>query len=160
MEWECFNDQSENLSGQIEDVAYCTTGGQPLSGSVVAQQSLPPYALNDPVSTTDSCTVSSFVAPTWRISDFEVTSVAGTTGTISMSLELQTNDILSDYPTTVVQSGIDLSAAGGSAWYPCIIAPGDQATPPSSCSFRYNATSQLLSLNTEWICNDLDAAHP
>ncbi len=146
------------------DLAYCTGGDDDavFNGSLISRDKLPAYALREPLPTTDSCTVSSVVSPAWWLGDFATTkntSTTGSLGSISLGIELQTGNEPTGYPAIIIHDGVQLAASGEPSWYPCDFA-GIQPMAPSNCTFRYDVANKLLSLNTEWICNDLDVAHP
>lgn len=112
----------------------------------------------------ESCTVSSFTYPSWRISDFSTSGSTGSLGTLQFNIEFQLGDEVAPNPTTIVGTGVDLSpVAEGTEpkWYPCTFLPG--TTPPkapSSCTFQFNPESKDLALRTEWVCSDLDERNP
>ncbi|KAH8880762.1 hypothetical protein GQ53DRAFT_669138 [Thozetella sp. PMI_491] len=148
------------FESSAENVTFCTSDDFKFSGNVISKQALPAYSLTDPFSTTDSCTISSIVAPTWRLYDFETNSYFGNYGSVRFTMELQTSNESSEYPTTVVQSEVQLTASSPSKWYPCAFDAFEAPTVPSNCSFRYDPGTKSLALDTQWLCSDLDSAHP
>jgi hypothetical protein len=156
---DCFTDQSE-VEHIKEEVVFCSNDGVTFNGTAASVAKLPPYSLKDPLPTTDSCTISSILSPAWRLSLFETTSGNGSTGSVQFNIEIKTNDIPSEYPQTIMQSGIHLATTNDTTWYSCAFAPGDILVAPSNCTFQYNSKSRQLSLKAQWTCDDLDISQP
>ncbi len=148
-------------TGATGVTTFCSVAdGIPVPGKPVSQKSLPPYSLTDPLPPVDSCTVYSIVAPAWRFSGFETTNNAtSSSDSIQFDVELQTSSQSNDTDTATVVSKSDVHLASPS-WYQCDLAGGLYGSGPSNCTLRYDAASRLVTLNAEWSCSDLDAAHP
>jgi len=154
---ECQYFANEAEDGTPEAVTFCSNAADDvrLPGRVVATTALPAYALTDPLALPDSCTAASVVAAAWRLGDFQ-TSTAGN-GSLRFNVELQTTDAPSGYPMVVA---VDRWTAGETGWRPCVFGPSDGGLGPSDCTFRFDASTKELALEAQWMCSDLDAAHP
>ncbi|KAK3937731.1 hypothetical protein QBC46DRAFT_356387 [Diplogelasinospora grovesii] len=152
----------------------CTTDGTSTAcqadkamvrGSVLSEEPLPAYSIEDPLPTPDGCTISSIVAPSWTQSNFEVdknataTSAGESPASVSFNMKLKTQANLFDYPVFVNQDNVLLEDAG-EKWWPCSFGAGEEPSAPKQCSFRYSEKDARLELKADWVCFDLDANHP
>ena len=154
---ECQHFHNEAEDGTPEAVTFCSNADDDVRvpGRVVSTSALPPYALTDPRAITDSCTVASIAAPAWRFSDFQ-TSTAGN-GSLHFNVELATTDAPSGYPMVVAVERWSANETGSQR---CVFQPSDGWLGPSNCTFKFDAAAKVLTLDAEWKCSDLDAAHP
>ncbi|OIW23408.1 hypothetical protein CONLIGDRAFT_585806 [Coniochaeta ligniaria NRRL 30616] len=132
-----------------------------LAAQLLLQSALVPYSIEDPVPGPDGCTLSSIFHPQWTFSAFEVDSTGTNASSTSFEIILRTGSPGFQFPISISQDTTAL--AGDGSWYSCIIGPsGDIGQPlwPTSCSFKYQATTQELSLRAEWSCSELDPDHP
>lgn len=158
------------IEGSKDLVVFCT-GGQgdeetnPIwNGTLISREFLPPTeSLRDPLPTADSCAVSSFLSPSWRIGNLAAnTNPEGTVGSLTFQIELATGDSPGQYPATVIQSWQKLGEGDVEGeWYTCDFpVDGDQPEHLTGCTFRYDARRKSLELNATWTCKDLDKEHP
>ncbi|KAK3323236.1 hypothetical protein B0T19DRAFT_462686 [Cercophora scortea] len=141
----------------------CQTDAAIVHGKVVSETSLAPYSIEDPLPTPDGCTVSSIVAPSWLLSNFEVdknaTAGADALAAVSFNIKLNTKNNLFDYPVFVSYSDVQLQGAAD-VWYPCTFGANELPLAPKSCSFQYRPDTNKLAIRADWVCIDVDAAHP
>jgi len=88
------------------------------------------------------------------------TNANGTSGSITLQLELQASDSPGQYPTTIIQSWNKLTESTEPEWYQCGFPEGEQPEHLTRCSFQYSAASKSLALNASWTCRDLDKEQP
>ncbi|EAQ88498.1 predicted protein [Chaetomium globosum CBS 148.51] len=153
-----------------ETTTFCsggTTDG-PVRGNATARALLPPFSLNDPLPTAESCTISSLVAPAWWFNGFETntTTAHSETVTARFGMELQTAGEASGNFAIVVVEGVEVGGgeANSSAelpWNRCVLeSVGDVALAPTGCELRYDMASGFLGLRVNWTCADLDRGSP
>ncbi|KAK3688778.1 hypothetical protein B0T22DRAFT_512543 [Podospora appendiculata] len=141
----------------------CQTDAVTIHGKVISETSLTPYSIEDPLPTPDGCTVSSIVAPSWLLSNLEVdrnaTAGADAPAAVSFNMKLNTKNNLFDYPVFVSQNDVQLQG-GADVWYPCNFGANELPLAPKSCSFQYHPDTNKLAIRADWVCIDIDAAHP
>ncbi|KAK3389881.1 hypothetical protein B0H63DRAFT_428441 [Podospora didyma] len=165
-----------NCTKDSTTTTACQAASITVAGNVVSEQALPPYSIEDPLPAPDGCTISSIVAPSWTLSNFEVDkNEANTTGghdhghtrrdidngpsaSISFNMKLNTKAVNYDYPVFVNHNDVQLADA--EAWYPCSFGPGEVPIAPKSCSFQYKEATSTLTIKVDWVCIDIDEAHP
>ncbi|SPQ23987.1 23147234-4904-4ae1-896b-19f665238165 [Thermothielavioides terrestris] len=151
---------------------FCTGGTSgAFPGNVTSHTLLQPYSLDDPLPTTDSCTVASMLSPAWWLDNFasNTTTNHSDVETVSFAMELQTSGQPTGNAAYIATDGVRSSngsapansSAAALPWYPCnITSVGDPTLAPTNCSFRYDMPSRFLGLQVQWQCADLDAHSP
>ncbi|KAL1839900.1 hypothetical protein VTJ49DRAFT_1035 [Mycothermus thermophilus] len=152
-----------------ERTIFCSGGSAPFSGTIANRQPLPPYSLNDPLSTFPSCTVASVAAPAWWLSGFQTntTREQGESVTARFGMELLTGTTSNVRPTGfgahIVAHGVPVPFASENVtleelpWNECVIeAAGDWTLAPTDCEFKYQMSSRYLGVRVGWTCSDLD----
>jgi len=133
-----------------------------INGTVVEEQDLPPFSIEDPLPVLDGCTLSSVVNPAWRISAFEVdrnsSAPNATTASMTFSVTLATLDREFPFPVTISADEVHLNSSD--VWYPCRFGEGQIPTAPYRCSFQYDWAKNKLALKADWLCSDLDPKNP
>lgn len=149
------------------ETTFCNGGPSgTFTGNVTSHALLPSYSLDDPLPTTNSCTVASMLSPAWWLDNFETNTTTDHSDvvTVRFGLELQTSDQPTGSAATVVADGVhysNASSAGALPWYSCNFAVvADHALAPTNCSFQYDMASRFLGLRVQWQCADLDAHSP
>ena len=165
----------------------CTTEGSttnclapsiPVKGTQLSETQLPPYAIEDPIPTTDGCTISSVLSPSWSLSNFEIDYNNATSPSdpghdhgggepapapaggsiVSFNMRLNT---LNNFDFPVFVNHLDVKVGDAETWYPCSFGPGEQPLVPKKCEFRYHdAPRNELEIKADWVCIDIDASNP
>ncbi|KAL2267883.1 hypothetical protein VTJ83DRAFT_5160 [Remersonia thermophila] len=156
-----------------ESTVFCSGGSPPFSGTVAKRDRLPPYSLNDPLSTFSSCTIASVAAPAWWLSSFRTSAAAGQDRSVTarFGMELVTGTTSGTRPTGygahIVAHDVPVPPAGENVtpeelpWNTCEIeAAGDWSLAPTDCEFKYQESSRYLGVRVGWTCSDLDPSNP
>lgn len=137
------------------------SGDVTLAAQLLSQDALVPYSIEDPIPGPDGCTLSSIFRPQWTFSAFEVDSSGGNASSVSFNIILRTGSPGFQFPISVSQD--TTAPAGDGSWHACVIGAGGDTGPPlwpTACSFKYQATTQELTLRADWSCSELDPDRP
>jgi hypothetical protein len=154
-----------------QQTIFCSGGSEPFSGTITKKEELPPYSLNDPLSTASSCTIASVAAPAWWLSRFETSTTRdqGQSATVRFGMELLTDTASNVAPTGlgayIVAHGVPSDSQNipldDLPWNKCVVeAASDWNLAPTECEFKYQASSRYLGIRVGWTCSDLDPESP
>jgi hypothetical protein len=137
-----------------------------VKGQVLAQDSLPPFSIEDPNVAGDGCTLTSIFDPKWTFSVFTVEGKASAAAPaavenplVGFNIILETPNRRYQYPMPIAQG----KRIGDGPWYDCEVGTdGGNGLPlwPYQCSLQYDASKKELTLKADWACSDLDAEQP
>ncbi|KAK3290485.1 uncharacterized protein B0H64DRAFT_350467 [Chaetomium fimeti] len=152
-----------------ETTTFCSGGTDgTVAGNVTARGLLPPYSLNDPLPTGESCTISSVTSPAWWFNGFETNTTTANSDMVTarFGMELQTAAASTGNFAIVAADGVPVSevptnSSADLQWNKCVLqSVGDVALAPTGCEFRYDMASRFLGLRVNWTCSDLDPGSP